>query len=366
MVSTQDHCKLLLDALINPDCMIDYSIADWELLLRLARKVKLLGRLATELNKKDLLKKIPMRAANILRSGLIQAKRMQQLTHWELNRICWALQSMDIPIITLKGVAYSLAGLPESAGRTYVDLDIMAPKDVLASVELELNQQGWVCQELSAYDEHYYRVWSHEIPPLTHVEGETEVDIHHTITQPTSGIKINPDVFFEDAVSVEGTNYKILNPVDMVLHCAVNLFQNNELAGDLRDLLDCHDLLVFFSEKDALFWEKLIERANQLNLGRPLFYALHFSIMMFKTSAPEKVKNSLNNKPNAVVLWVMNRLVPVALFPLHPDKPSKRDRIARTLLYLRSHWIRMPLYLLLPHLLYKSYLAIFPKKSNKP
>lgn len=360
----EDHHRLLLDALANPDCLVDYSIADWELLLRLARKVKLLGRLATELNKKDLLNKIPVRAANLLRSGLIQAKRMQQLTYWELNRISWVLQSMDIPVITLKGVAYSLAGLPESDGRFYVDLDVMVPKEVLACVELELGQRGWACQKLSAYDEHYYRVWSHEIPPLTHVERETEVDIHHTITQPTSGIKINPDLFFEAAVSVEGTCYKILNPVDMVLHCAVNLFQNNELAGELRDLLDCHDLFVFFSEKDASFWEKLIERANQLNLGRPLFYALHFSVLMFKTPVPEKVKSNLNNKPSAIVLWVMNKLVPVALFPLHPDKPSKRDRVARTLLYLRGHWIRMPLYFLLPHFLYKSYLAVFSKKNN--
>ena len=365
MVYTQDHCKLLLDALTNPDCLIDYSIADWELLLRLARKVKLLGRLATELNKRDLLKKVPVRAANILRSGLIQAKRMQQLTHWELNRISWALQSMDIPVITLKGVAYSLAGLPESAGRTFVDLDIMVPKNSLASVELELSQRGWVCQKLSAYDEHYYRVWSHEIPPITHVEREVEVDIHHTITQPTSGIKVNPDLFFEAAVSVEGTCYKILSSVDMVLHCAVNLFQNNELAGDLRDLLDCHDLLVFFSEKEASFWENLIERANQLSLGRPLFYALHFSAFMFKTPVPDIVTSNLNDKPSTVVLWIMNKLVPMALFPLHPDKPSKRGSVARTLLYLRSHWIRMPLYLLLPHLMYKSYLAVFPRKNSQ-
>ncbi len=362
----EDHHRLLLNALTNPDCLVDYSIAEWELLLRLARKVKLLGHLAAELKQKDLLKKIPVRADNVLRSALIQAKKLQQLTHWELNRISWALQSLDIPVITLKGVAYSLAGLPASAGRTYIDLDIMVPKNALASVELELSQRGWTHKQLSAYDEHYYRVWSHEIPPLTHIERETEVDIHHTITQPTSGIKLNPDVFFKAAVSVEGTGYKVLNPVDMVLHCAVNLFQNNELAGDLRDLLDCHGLFVYFSEKEASFWEKLIERANQLNLGRPLFYALHFSVLMFKTPVPDKVKCNLNNEPNIVLLWVMNKLVPVALFPLHPDKPSKRDRIARMLLYLRSHWIRMPLYLLLPHLLYKSYLAIFPKKSKKP
>ena len=361
----EDHHRLLLEALTNPDCLVSYSTADWELLLRQARKVKLLGRIATELIKRDVLENIPVRIANQLRSSLIQVKRLQQLTRWELNRVTWALKSTGIPIITLKGVAYSLAGLPESEGRFHVDLDVMMPRDALASVELELDQRGWRCQELSAYDEHYYRVWSHEIPPLTHIERETEVDVHHTITQPTSGIKVNPALFFEAAVSVEGTNYKILNPVDMVLHCAVNLFQNNELAGDLRDLLDCHDLLVFYSKKEIGFWEQLIERANQLNLGRPLFYALHFTALMFKTPVPKNITDNLNNKPSAAVLWVMNELVPVAVFPLHPNKPAKRDRVARTMLYLRSHWIRMPLYLLLPHLLYKSYLAISPQKNNK-
>lgn len=361
----EHHQQLLLNALNNPDSLVKFDAADWELLLRLARKVKLLSRIAWEMQRREMLEAIPLRVANQLRSSLIQTKKLQQLTCWELNRVSWGLRSIDVPMIVLKGVAYSLAGLPESAGRVYVDLDVMVPKNTLASVEIELNQRGWVCQKLSAYDEHYYRVWGHEIPPLIHVERETEVDIHHAITQPTTGIKVNPDLFFEAAVSVEGTGYKILHPIDMVLHCAVNLFQNNELSGDLRDLLDCHDLLVFFAEKEACFWEKLVKRANQLDLGRSLFYALHFSALMFKTPMPDKMTSNLNNKPSAATIFVMNQFVPVALFPLHPDKPSRRDKVARTLLYMRSHWIRMPLYLLLPHLMYKSYLAVFPKKFGK-
>ena len=136
------HHWLLSNALTNPASLVEYNAAKWELLLRLARKVKLLGRLATDLKDRELLDQIPVRAANLLQSSLIQAKRLQQIAHWELNRISWALKDTNIPIIVLKGAAYSLAGLPGSAGRIYVDLDIMVPKDRLSDVESVLIKKG--------------------------------------------------------------------------------------------------------------------------------------------------------------------------------------------------------------------------------
>jgi len=358
------HHQLLVQALINPDCLIDYANADWELLIRLARRVKLLGRLAMMLKQRNMLEKIPHRAANQLKSSLIQTKKLQQQNHWELNRVLWALQVIDVPIIVLKGVAYSLAGLPESEGRIYVDLDLMVPEDELGNVETVLISKGWQFQKLSAYDEYYYRVWSHEIPPLMHVERETEVDIHHTIAPLTSQLNINAELFFEAAIVVDNdAKIKILSSVDMVIHCAVNLFQNNELADDLRDLLDFHGLLLFFSKKEGDFWKKLTSRGNQLRLSYILFYALYFSKRIFKTAIPGHVFSGLDKKPGKIKLGIMDQTIPLALFPQHPDKPSRIVSMARTLMYLRSHWIRMPLYILIPHLAYKTFVAVFPKKA---
>ncbi len=334
------------------------------MLLRLARKVKLLGFLATELEKRDLLDKIPVRAANQLQSGVIRAKKLQQLAHWELNRISWALKDTRIPVIVLKGVAYSLAKLPSAEGRLFVDLDIMVPKENLDQVEMLLLKEGWKHRDISAYDEHYYRAWSHEIPALIHRERETEIDIHHTISPVTSRVKIDERLLFEAAITVSHTDHKILCPIDMVLHCAVNLFQNNELSDDLRDLLDLHDALVFFSGKDLTFWRKLIDRANQLHLGKPLYYSLQFTRLIFLTPIPVNTESELNEKPSMFSQWIMCSLVPQTLFPLHPDKPSRYARLARTILYLRSHWIRMPPYLLISHLAYKIFLSVFPKKTT--
>src|SRR5690606_37553013 len=99
------------------------SNAQWELLLRVARRGKLLGYLAAQLELDKLLDKIPLRAANLLRSSLIQARKQQQVVSWELNRLLWALNNQNIPLIVLKGMAYQLLDLPNAAGRIFADLD---------------------------------------------------------------------------------------------------------------------------------------------------------------------------------------------------------------------------------------------------
>lgn len=354
MKSSYSHHRTLLQALTNPEGLLHYTDPEWELLIRIARRVKLLGRLALLLKNHDLWQKIPTRIANQLASALVQAERLRQLTTWELDRIIWALDDFNTTIIVLKGAAYGLIGLPFSEGRLSVDLDLLVPQNDLAGIESVLMAKGWKHRPLSTYDEHYYRTWSHEIPPLIHAERETEVDIHHTLAPLTSRLKIDTDRLFVDAISINGKNVKVLCPVDMTLHCAVNLFQNNELDNDLRDLLDLHDLMVFFSQQDNDFWIHLTDRANQLKLSSILYYGLYFSQSIFRTPVPEGTINRLHKKPGYIKRWGMNRLVPLALFPQHPDKPLRSAALAKAILYLRSHLIRMPLYILVPHLIFKT------------
>lgn len=357
------HHQILLEAFINPGCLAHYSDSEWELLIRLARRVKLLGRLALLLKNNGLWEGVPPRITNQLTSALVQAEKLKQSTQWELNRIVWALEDCDTTIIALKGAAYVLAGLPYSEGRLSVDLDLMVPAGDLGEIESLLKIKGWRHRPISIYDEHYYRVWSHEIPPLVHAERETEVDIHHTLAPLTSRLKIDTELLFAKALATPYAKVKLLCPVDMTIHCAVNLFQNNELADDLRDLLDLHDLMVFFSDQDIGFWEYLTDRANQLRLGRILYYGLYFSQLIFRTPVPMDVANRLHVKPGGMKRWIMHRLVPLALFPQHPDKPVKRAALARWILYLRSHLIRMPLYILLPHLIYKTARMLMAKSK---
>jgi hypothetical protein len=53
----------------------------------------------------------------------------------------------------------------------------------------------------------------------------------------------------------------------------------------------------------------------------------------------------------------MDALFGRALAPEHASCADGLTGLARELLYIRGHWLRMPLHLLLPHLFHKAFLA---------
>ena len=63
----------------------------------------------------------------------------------------------------------------------------------------------------------------------------------------------------------------------------------------------------------------------------------------------------VNGNEGAVGLQFSVSKVPRALLPPYPQYPSLLTDTARLLLYMRSHWIRMPPWLLIYHLSYKFY-----------
>ena len=52
----------------------------------------------------------------------------------------------------------------------------------------------------------------------------------------------------------------------------------------------------------------------------------------------------------------MDRVVPLALLPVHPDAPGRGSVLPRFALFVRSHWVRMPPAMLAKHLACKSWL----------
>ena len=109
---------------------------------------------------------------------------------WEANRVGWALQGLEVPVVLLKGAAYMLSGFDFERGRLFADLDVMVPVDDLSRVE-HASSNGVGVLRLNPYDERYYRLWSHELPPMRHFEREVELDVHHTILPLTS--RLTPD-----------------------------------------------------------------------------------------------------------------------------------------------------------------------------
>jgi hypothetical protein len=352
--------ELLLAALRTPQELPALPAKDWELLVRVARRARLLGRLEADLSQAGLLGAIPPHAADHLVAARHVIEHRNRLVSWEINRIQWALKGAGLRPILLKGSAYLMAGLPAARGRIFADVDLLVPEPDIAAIEQRLTARGWFQVRLSPYDERYYRLLMHEIPPLRHRERGTEIDIHHRILPRTSRLPSDPAPLFADAQPIGDGRIAVLAPADMVLHSLVHLF----LEGDpdeglrLRDLLDVHDLLGHFGQAPG-FWETLPSRARQLGLERPLYYGLSFARKLFDTSVPPAALQAAEAAaPPQPLRGCMDRLFTLALLPDHPDFPRRHANLARWLAYVRSHWLRMPPGLLAKHLSYKAYLRL--------
>jgi len=346
---------LLLTALRNPESTLSLGLEDWDLLVRQARRADLLARLCVLLGEQGLLDEVPLQARNHLESELLLAKTHERVVRWEGRKIHQALEDFNIPVILLKGAAYVLGDLPTGRGRLFNDVDILVPKRELDTVEKALIRRGWMLTHLDAYDKRYYSLWMHQLPPLRHIRRKTVLDVHHTILPETARLCPDPVKLIAESQPLNGHGcLKILAPADVVLHSATHLFHEGELEHGLRDLVDLDSLLLHFG-RDEAFWPKLVERATELDLVRPLYYALRYTSAILGTPIPEKVEdNSRSAWPKGIAPALMDALFTRALAPDHSSCDIPFTGLARWSLYVRAHALRMPMHLLIPHLIRKA------------
>ncbi len=357
-----NYNHLILLAFRNPTSLTSLSLAEWDVLLCQARQGGLLSRLHAVANDFSLIEQIPAQPRRHLEWAHAIAERHTLAVHWEVAQISKAMMEVGIPVILLKGAAYVMAKLPTAQGRIFSDIDIMVPKDRLNAAEAALMMHGWATTHHDAYDQHYYRTWMHELPPMQHVKRLTVIDVHHTILPETTAIRPDPAKLRAAAVVLdESKNIMTLAPLDMVLHSATHLFHDGELENGLRDLLDIDSLLHHFADTPS-FWADLADRAEQLELTRPLYYALRYASLLLHTPVPpEAIKRIVG--PNRLMMMMMDSLFSRALLPNHASCSGLLTVTARHLLYVRANWLRMPPLLLLRHLFHKAFIS--PKEPQE-
>lgn len=349
---------LVVRAFRQPQSIRALKLSDWDLLIRQARRSNVLSSLYAELEANGLLDAVPRQPREHLDWSWIGAERHTLAVRWEVRHILHALAELGIPVMLLKGAAYVFANLPPARGRIFNDIDILVPEASLGAVEAALMLGGWVSMHTDAYDQRYYRTWMHELPPMQHVKRQTVIDVHHAIVPKTAPVHPDSTLLLESAVPVEGVpNLTVLAPHDMVLHSAVHLFNDGEFDNGLRDLVDLHRLLKHFGQSEA-FWSGLVPRAVQLQLTRPLFYALRYTGRLLDTPIPDAVMTAAETgRPERATLALMDRLFTRALSPDHASCSDAFTAAAKEMLYVRANWLRMPPFLLARHLFHKAFIS---------
>ncbi len=347
----------LVRYLRNPACGVELSTNDWEKLLRAARHAQLASRVAWLARSAGFLEQLPQKIQLHLRSAMLIADGQSVSVKWEVRQIQAALSHAAIAFVLLKGAAYIIGNLDSAHGRLMSDIDIMVPKARLSEAEAALYANGWFPMKIDAYDQRYYREWMHELPPMQHLGRGTSLDVHHTILPPTALLKPDVEKLWMSAIAVDsGAQIFVLSPVDMVLHSATHLFHDGELSHGLRDLVDIDALIRQFSSEPG-FFQTLAHRATELELGRPLHYALRNCRRFLHTAIPDDVLDLVarHESQSKAIRTIMDVVVPASIGAILQDRPDFKSSASGFAMYVRSHYLRMPMHQLIPHLVRKHF-----------
>ena len=362
----QDHAMTPLLNLLGPAPQPGrLTLTEWDVVVRQARRADVLARIAALAQAHGAWDAVAPAPRPHLASALALAARQQRELRFEVAQIARALQPTGLPVVLLKGGAYALAGLQASLGRMVSDVDILVPRERLADVETALMMAGWAHANRDAYDQHYYRTWMHELPPLRHLRRGTVLDVHHALVPLTARARPSTQRLLQAAQALPGhPGVCVLAPSDMVLHSAAHLFHESDFAHGFRGVVDLDALLREFATVPG-FWSGLLARSAELDLQWPLHHALRYAHTIMDTPVPPGAVAALAGSVGQQA-WMHRLRDALYLRMLRPDHASTADAwtpLARSTLYLHGHRLRMPPHLLLPHLLRKTLRGLFPKEK---
>ena len=329
--------------LADPARAMKVDATDWNGILCAARAERLLASLAYRLNGLSL----PDDVAAVLDGARADAETGRTAALWEAEMARRALGRLNVPVVLLKGTAFAAAGLEAGRGRVIGDLDILVPRDRLDVVEAALLAAGWEWVKPDPYDDQYYRRWMHELPPLIHRDRDRMIDVHHTILPLTARPTPDADALLADRVPLEN-GLGVLSPEDMIIHAAAHLLADGDLAGGLRNLWDIDCLIREFDGSE--FIDRLRTRAalHQLLSAVDRAFRLRHAIFV----APMETGNTMGRRAQTIGgpgLRPGDRLF-VACFLARDGWGRPTQPLLRFAFYIRSHWLRMPPFMLAKHL----------------
>lgn len=336
--------KEFIDAMLAPASCVGKSDVWWCTFIKILRFERLLSLFAYKCDSLALIEEFPQVVQGHLQNALIMAKRQADHLAYEASLLSDSISTITNQCLYLKGAAYSLAGLSVANGRLFSDIDVLVPKNKLENIERSLLLKGWLSKPINDYDENYYREWAHEIPPLVQTRRGTVVDIHHNLVPPVSGKAPDINAFLEQTMVVNG--FTVLKPHAMLLHSCIHLIFNESFKQAHRDLYDIAALIHDFGSDT--FWSDAIKLAKDTGFYSELFLACRYSSIKLNYNLPSILADDIPF--SRVGLRLRDFILGRALSPHHPLCKAKGKGIASFMAWIRGHWCKMPVMLLIYHL----------------
>lgn len=341
-----------ISVLKEPASVKGLTIAQWEPLLFVLKTSRLEAYLAFTLHGSDIWCDLPAKVRHHLSAAMVYAQRQSEQVNHEGLEIHELLTAQGITPVFLKGAAYIVAQTINAKGRLCSDIDLLVKQDTLSVSERTLLDNFWYHKSITDYDDKYYREYAHEIPPLYHLTRGTVLDLHHNLFLPISG-KAPPLEQFWAGITCHDNGLYTLAPPAMFMHSVIHLMLNEEVVYGFRDIIDLKCLAEQYG--DELFWQEVSTFARQSQFDKELNVVITLLNRWFDTgiSLPSDSRSG-----DSFRLSLLTQIYKYALIPEHPVLNSARFKLARFLVFIRGHSIKMPARILIKHFSIKMWLGI--------
>jgi hypothetical protein len=330
------------------------DVFQWQYIIQVLRESNLLAACYARFDQADKLHLLPDFAYKHMSAAYVYSQRQTKQVLFESERITTILQNVNITPVFLKGANYTLRNSRNAPGRVYSDIDVLVNKNEIECAEKSLNENGWRSKVMTQYDDQYYRKWSHEIPPMFNVHSGTVIDLHHNIVPPISGRKPELSQLTQHAEVTEN-GCTVLSIEATILHSAVHLTLNEDVTNGYRDILDISILIKdHHSEK---FWSLLLDLSAQTKFSYELFISLQLCEKIAGINVPDYVwEHSIFEPITDIQKWFINHVFYYSVLPHSTFVQSKRHKFAIFCIFIRGHLKKMPLRVLVPHIISKIFL----------
>ena len=324
------------------------TLPEWDTLLLLACHFELASQLATSMQRRDKSPSLPFEVRATLDHALQAVAFNRKLHNFELRFLDRIAKTSDTQPILLKGAAYLACKHPWSEGRKTNDVDLLLSEGSLDRFEHALQSEGYQADdEMSASDRRYYRKWLHELPPYKHSYRKLEVDVHFRLLPVSDPRSFPIEDWIARSISVDGLHpFRVLNPVDQVLHAIINLGHTGEFRRATRDMWDIscltnparHGRDKGKSDNQAVDfdWQELHQRTEQLRLQKTVSNILLLGEELVGLEIPDNFIEDLTGKPKArqrkSLLYRTMRTASL------PDGPTLRSRKRYHALWAMEHY----------------------------
>jgi HprK-related kinase A len=256
-------------AMETPEVATGWSDDLWGEILALANHIELLPQLAHRWLGCKHFDEFHPAVQRRLRREVQQSEFTRIVMSYEMEQLGELLSGLRVPLVLLKGCAYLLSGQRWPLGRRTSDVDLLFDESHVDAAGEILRQTAFEQKEaFSEKDRRYFRRWLHELPPVKHPHRMVEIDLHFRLLPAGDPCTFAVDDLIRRAVPIAGTAFHWLDPIDRVIHGAINLGHTGEFRRAFRDLWDLRQMIEDALGAGEFDWQQLSRRSQDLRIER--------------------------------------------------------------------------------------------------